>query len=253
VTAAFSRAATDYRTYVQGEVAQLVTETQALTVAVDDGDIEQAKAVYPRARLHYERIEPVAESFGDLDPAIDMREDDATNGAEFTGFHRLEQALWQDDSLADMSPVAHALLANVQELQTLVNDPTAFTFDAAQVANGAVELLDEVSKSKITGEEERYSHLDLLDMAANVDGSRTAFELLKPGLAMLDSALADTTGTRFQALDTAMAPYKRGDGWLVYDQLSATQVRALSQAVGDLAEPLSQVAARIVAATGSGN
>jgi iron uptake system component EfeO len=250
VGAALDKAATDYRTYVQGEVTQLVTETQALAVSVDAGDIDQAKAAYSRARVHYERIEPVAESFGDLDPAIDMREDDATNGAEFTGFHRLEQALWQDDTLANMGPVAHDLLANVQELQTLVNDPTAFSFDAAQVANGAVELLDEVGKSKITGEEERYSHLDLLDMAANVDGSRKGFELLKPGLVMLDPTLADTITTRFQAMDTAMAPYKRGDGWLAYDQLSAVQVRALSQAVGDLAEPLSQVAARIVTTSG---
>ena len=41
----------------------------------------------------------------------------------------------------------------------------------AQVANGSVDLLGEVAKSKVTGEEERYSHTDLGDFEANVDGA----------------------------------------------------------------------------------
>jgi iron uptake system component EfeO len=247
---ALGQAESGYRTYVQQEVGLLVTQTQALVAAVDAGDAAKAKAAYPEARLHYERIEPVAESFGDLDPAIDMREDDAGDDTPFTGFHRIEKALWQENTLADMGPVAHDLLANVQELQTLVNDPSSFEIQPATIANGAVELLDEVSQSKITGEEERYSRLDLLDMAANVEGSQKAFELLQPSLTMLDAPLADTIAARFTALNAALAQYRQGGTWAAYDTLSQEQVRALSQAVGDLAEPLSQVAAIIVGASG---
>jgi iron uptake system component EfeO len=251
VMAALGQAESGYRGYVQQEVAQLVTQTQALADAVNAGDVATAKAIYPEARLHYERIEPVAESFGDLDPAIDMREDDVSDDNPFTGFHRIEKALWQENSLTDMGPVARDLLAKTQELQSLVNDPASFTIDPAQIANGAVELLDEVAQSKITGEEERYSRLDLLDMAANVEGSQKAFELLQPSLELIDAPLADTISGRFAALNSALAPYRQGTTWTAYDQLTPAQVRVLSQAVGDLAEPLSQVAAILVAAGGS--
>ncbi|GAA2809025.1 hypothetical protein GCM10020219_096120 [Nonomuraea dietziae] len=35
------------------------------------GEQEKAKALFPVARTYWERIEPVAEIFGDLDPKID--------------------------------------------------------------------------------------------------------------------------------------------------------------------------------------
>ena len=248
--AQFDQAATDYRTYVQQEVAQLVISTQALVDAVDAGDLTAARQAYPQARIHYEVIEPVAESFGDLDSAIDMREDDADDPSQFTGFHRLEQALWQSGSLNGMSPAAHQLMAHIQELQQLVNDPATFNFDAAQIANGSTELLDEVAQSKITGEEERYSGMDLLDMAANVQGSRKGYELLRPGLVSLDQNLASSIDQRFTELDSAMAPYQTSSGWMSYQQLQPNDLRTLSQAVNDLAEPISQVAARIVVASG---
>jgi len=47
-----------------------------------------------------------------------------------------------------------------------------------------------------------------------------------------------------------MAPYQTGTGWTGYDQLQPADLRMLSQAVNNLAEPLSQVAARVVVASG---
>ena len=247
----FDQATSGYRGYVQQEVAALVTSTQAFANAVDAGDIGSARQLYPAARVHYEAIEPVAESFGDLDPAIDMREDDASDPSQFIGFHRLEKALWQDNDLTGMTPVAQQLVANTQKLQQLVDDPTSFSFDAADIANGSTELLDEVARTKVTGEEERYSGFDLLDMSANVDGSRKGFELLRPGLTRIDPTLASTIAARFDALDAAIAPYRGPDGsWKLYSELQPSDVQSISGAVGGVAEPLSQVAARIVVASG---
>ena len=86
----------DYKVYVQGEAKELVAKTKAFTDAVKAGDIEKAKSQFAAARTHYERIEPIAELFNELDPAIDAREDDfkdKTEDAAFTGFHRIEHAL----------------------------------------------------------------------------------------------------------------------------------------------------------------
>ncbi len=138
------------------------------------GDIETAKQKFAAARAHYESIEPIAESFGDLDPAIDAREGDVPDD-EWGGFHRIEKALWVDNDVADMGPVADKLAADIQQLRTQID---TVQLEPAQIANGAVELLNEMSTSKITGEEDRYSHTDLSDFAANLAGSKAAFEAL---------------------------------------------------------------------------
>ncbi len=51
-------------------------------------------------------------------------------------------------------------MADVNTLSSGVQD---IQLQPAQLANGAVELMNEVSNSKITGEEDRYSHTDLSD------------------------------------------------------------------------------------------
>ncbi|WP_163549681.1 iron uptake system protein EfeO [Candidatus Frankia nodulisporulans] len=243
VTAALTAATTGYATYVRQQVADLVKNTAAFVTAVKAGDLDQSAKLYAAPRLNYERIEPVAESFGDLDPAIDARADDAPDPATWTGFHRLEKAIFADRSIAGLGTVADQLNTDVGKLNSLV---ATVSFQPAQIANGATELLNEVGQSKITGEEERYSKLDLLDMQGNVEGADKAFSLLEPALKTLDPKLATTVRTRFTAMYKALEPYKKGDGYVSYDTVTEPQRRTLSQAVDALAEPLSQVAGIVV-------
>jgi iron uptake system EfeUOB component EfeO/EfeM len=69
-------AADRYVQYLQQQTGLLVTTTKTFVDAVVAGDVAAAKKAYAPARVPYERIEPVAESFGDLDPAIDARAGD---------------------------------------------------------------------------------------------------------------------------------------------------------------------------------
>ncbi|HEX3735206.1 MAG TPA: iron uptake system protein EfeO, partial [Solirubrobacterales bacterium] len=170
------KAIAQYREYLEENTDELVAKTQPFVAAVIAGDVAQAKALYPAARIPYERIEPVAESFGDLDPRIDARENDVPK-SQFGGFHRIEKALWEEGTAKGMAPVAKQLEADVEELRAKVKN---VKLQAVQIANGANELLSEVSASKITGEEERYSHIDLVDFEANVEGSQVAFEAVEP-------------------------------------------------------------------------
>ena len=73
---------------MKSQTAALLHKTQEFVDAVKAGDAEKAKALFPIARTYWERIEPVAEIFGDLDPKIDGREEVIEEGMEFTGFHR---------------------------------------------------------------------------------------------------------------------------------------------------------------------
>lgn len=232
-----------YATYVDGQTEVLLDRVKAFVAAVKSGDIAEAKKLFPTAREPYEAIEPVAESFGDLDPRIDARVNDVAEGDAWTGFHRIEQALWKAKSLKGMSPMADQLLKDCEELASKAK---GLTYQPAELANGATGLLGEVSKSKITGEEDRYSHTDLYDFRANVDGAQKAFELLEPALVLRDRALAATIAERFTSVDDALSKHERGDGFVSYTALTKADVRTLSQEIDALAEPLSKVAAAVV-------
>ncbi|MCW2742687.1 MAG: efeO [Blastococcus sp.] len=235
-----ARAGTDYQRYVRSQTSALLEQTTAFTDAVTAGDIDAAKALYPVARTYWERIEPVAESFGDLDPLIDGREGDQAEGEDFTGFHRIEKALWQTGDVSDMGPYAADLLANVQQIVDRADD---VTLAPLQLANGAKALLDEIATGKITGEEDRYSHTDLWDFAANIEGSQAAVQALRPYLEEADPGLVTEIDERFAETEAELAQYRAGDGWMLHDQLTQEQLKGLSDSITALTGSVSQVAA----------
>ncbi|MEK5030329.1 iron uptake system protein EfeO [Paenibacillus sp. FSL R7-0302] len=233
----FTTAIDEYRKYVIEQCDEFVKQTEGFTDAVKAGKLDEAKALYAPARMHYERIEPIAEALGDLDPNIDARENDV-DAADWRGFHKIEQALWQNNTTEGMTDVADRLLKDAQLLRAKVETAG---IDANLLVTGAVELLNEVSSSKVTGEEERYSHTDLYDFVANVEGAQKIYELLKPELAKKDPALEQTIGERFTALMNELAPFKSGEGYVSYETLKPEEVRRLSQNLDALAEPLSNM------------
>lgn len=239
------RATTGYADYVNQQTAELVKRTAVFTAAIKAGDVAKAKSLYATTREPFEKIEPVAESFGDLDPRIDARENDVASGDKWTGFHRIEKTLWQENSTAGLDRYADQLNVDVKDLQAKAKD---LTYQPAQLANGATGLLDEISKSKITGEEDRYSHTDLYDFAANVDGAQKAFELLAPAVTEKDPGLVKQVNKHFAAVDTALVHYRspNGKGYVLFTDLTPADTKKLSQAIDALAEPLSKVAGNVV-------
>jgi iron uptake system component EfeO len=245
------QANTLYAAYVRDQTDQLLTKTEEFVAAFIAGEDEKAREIYAPARVHWERIETVAESFGDLDPKMDAREADLEPGAEWTGWHRIEKDLWPEraENYTAMTPAerkeyANDLLANTKTLYERTRD---MTFTADQIANGAKGLLDEVATGKVTGEEEYWSRTDLWDFQANVDGARVAFDGLKPLLqARGETELMDQIETRFVALQALLGKYEEGDGFVTYDKLTPDQVKELSDAVNALSEPLSQLTAAVI-------
>ncbi|MBZ5737183.1 iron uptake system protein EfeO [Nocardioides mangrovi] len=244
------QATKNYQVYVRDQADQLLVATQEFVSDYKAGKDDEARALYPQARMFYERIEPVAESFGDLDPKLDLRETDLEEGQKWTGWHRIEKDLWPESdpsyktlSTAERATYGDDLLANTRKLDARVQKST-YTVD--QIANGARGLLEEVAKSKITGEEENWSHTDLWDFQANVDGARVAFEGVKPIVEQKDPALAKSLTERFAAVQALLDAQKDGDGWTVYTDLSQDEVQQFSNAVNALSEPLSKLTAAVL-------
>lgn len=236
-----TEAADGYKRYVDSQLTALQETVTAFVASIKAGDVIAAKAQYPLTRTYYERIEPIAESFpDDLDPRIDLREVDVEPGWNWTGFHRLEKDLWVQGLQPDTNAIADQLVADIQELADGVAAPD-FVVDPIQVAGGAQTLLDEIARTKITGEEDVFSHTDLYDFQANADGSQAAIASLRPILDDRNPELAARIDQRFADLDAELAQFRQGDGFVSYETVTEPQRQALSQKIDALSAEVSQV------------
>ncbi|WP_439032197.1 iron uptake system protein EfeO [Gordonia terrae] len=253
-----------YLEYVRNQVNTLQSQVSEFVGKVKSGDLDGARAQFGLARTPYERIEPVAESFPDLDPAIDMRWDDTEDGTlPFTGFHRIERFLWPPtpaeigdapgqitpadaenaratDNPQAIAPIADQLLADVTTLRDEVNKPE-FDFETGSFVKGPQALIDEVAATKIDGEEDRYSHTDLWDFAANVDGSETAIATMQPIISAKNQALMDKITAQFATVRDSVNTYRSGDGYVSYTEVTPDQRKELSNQIDALSATLSQV------------
>jgi iron uptake system component EfeO len=229
-----------YRVYVGDQVDDTLAQTKKFAASVKKGDVAGAKAQFARSRFGWEAIEPVAESFGDIDPKVDAREADLKPGERWTGWHQIEKALWKTESLKGEGPYADDLVKELEILKTRVG---AASISATSMANGAKELLDEVATGKVTGEEDTFSHTDLSDFKGNVDGAQKVFELLKPVVWERDAGLAADLTDEFAKVRKLLAEYEKGDGYVSYDTVGNEQRKELSDEVNALGEPLSKLAA----------
>jgi len=233
----------EYKLFVSEQVDLLVADTTEFVAAVKAGDVEKAKALFAPTRMNYEEIEPIAELFSDLDVAIDSRADDyekAEADPDFPGFHRIEYGLWEKNSTEGLDPVADKLLADVKDLQGRIE---GLTFPPEVVVGGAAVLMEEVAATKISGEEDRYSHTDLWDFRGNFDGSRKIVELVRP--LVDDEAFLATVDANFGQIDEILSKYQEGDGYVTYDNLTEQDRVVLAGAVNTLAEDLSTLRGKL--------
>ncbi|TSD97001.1 peptidase M75 family protein [Gordonia rubripertincta] len=264
VPADVTAAKAQYLEYVRNQLNTLHAQTTSFVDSVKKGDLDAARAQFGLTRTPYERIEPVAESFPDLDPAVDMRWDDTEDGTQpFTGFHRIERFLWppqaaeigdapgqitpsdaanakETDNPQAIAEIADGLLANVTKLRDEVNKPD-FEFETLSFVKGPQALIDEVAATKVDGEEDRYSHTDLWDIAANLDGSETAIATMQPIISAKNPALMDKITAQFKTVRDSVNAYREGDGYVSYTKVTPEQRKELSNQIDALSATLSQV------------
>ncbi|MBU7099792.1 imelysin family protein, partial [Staphylococcus aureus] len=108
---------------------------------------------------------------------------------------------------------------------------------------GSVDLLNEVATSKITGEEEIYSHTDLYDFKANVEGAQKIYDLFKPILEKKDKKLSDDIQMNFDKVNQLLDKYKDNNGgYESFEKETKKNRKTFADAVNALGEPLSKMA-----------
>lgn len=250
-----------YARYVDGMVDAMVTGVERLKATIDSGDLEQAKVDYAAARPFYERIEADIEGFvmpgydvtdnrGNLDYLIDMRASSLDPEVGWHGFHAIERDLFERGEITDETKeLAAELVTNVEKLAELAD---TLEYRPENLANGAAALLEEVQTGKITGEEEAFSHIDLVDFAGNIEGAQQAFAFLEPGMQKIDPALTEQVQAEFAEVQTLLDSYRDPNelgGFVRYTaELKASDAVKLSRAIQALQEPLSRIAEKVATA-----
>ena len=205
--------------------------------------LEEAKKAYPLIRMSYERSEPIAESFGESDVKIDFRLadylDENKTEEGWSGFHRIERILWEENTTKGTESYGDQLVNDIKELKAKI---ATVDVDYKIMLTGAVDLLNEVATSKITGEEEIYSHTDLYDFRANIQGAEKIFQLFKPLLEKSDAALVKELEEDFKSVNSLLDKHMTDkEHYKLYTDLTKEDTKELSEAVTKLGEPLSQM------------
>jgi protein ycdO len=238
-----SKETAEYKKFVEEQIDMLLKDTENFAQLLKNGKLEEAKKVYPLIRMAYERSEPIAESFGESDIKIDYRlvdfKEEFNTEEGWKGFHRIEKILWEQNTTKGTEKYADELVNDIKELKAKI---ATIEVTPDIMLTGAIDLLNEVSTQKITGEEEVFSHTDLYDFRANIEGAQKIFELFRPKLEKKDSKLVATLDSEFKAVNGLLDKYMTDDkNYKLYTDLTKEDTKALAEAVTKLGEPLSQM------------
>lgn len=245
-----SKETSDYKKFVEEQIDMLLKDTENFAQLLKAGKLDEAKKAYPLIRMAYERSEPIAESFGESDIKIDYRladfKEEFKTEEGWKGFHRIEKILWEENTTKGTEKYADELVNDIKELKAKI---TTIEVTPDLMLTGAIDLLNEVSTQKITGEEEIFSHTDLYDFRANIEGAQKIFELFRPKLEKKDAKLVATLDTEFKAVNDLLNKYMIDDKhYKLYTDLTKEDTKALAEAVTKLGEPLSQMGIIVEAA-----
>ena len=238
-----SKETAEYKKFVEEQIDMLLKDTENFAQLLKNGKLEEAKKVYPLIRMAYERSEPIAESFGESDIKIDYRlvdfKEEFNTEEGWKGFHRIEKILWEQNTTKGTEKYADELVNDIKELKAKI---ATIEVTPDIMLTGAIDLLNEVSTQKITGEEEVFSHTDLYDFRANIEGAQKIFELFRLKLEKKDSKLVATLDSEFKAVNGLLDKYMTDDkNYKLYTDLTKEDTKALAEAVTKLGEPLSQM------------
>jgi len=236
---AFIGPLSEFRVYLSSQGNALVKAVTALQQAIDAGDLAQAQALYVPAREAYQRLAAASQRLAELDNAINARADyfeKREQDPSFSGFHRLEYSLFQQRSLDGLAPLAQRLVNDVSSLKQQL---LAQSLPPEQLVSIVVRNLNSLANVRaVSGEEERYSHIDLNGFAANLDAARKVVDLMRPLLSKSAADLLPTIDTALAAFETQLNGLKVDGQFSRYDSVTADQRKQIADKAKALAAAL---------------
>ncbi|ROM49086.1 multidrug DMT transporter permease, partial [Pseudomonas poae] len=221
---AFIGPLSEFRVYLSSQGSALIKAVSALQQAIEAGDLARAQTLYVSAREAYQRLAPASQRLAELDNTINARADyfeKREQDAAFSGFHRLEYGLFQQHDLNGLAPVAQRLVTDVTQLkQQLLTQ----SLPPEQLVSIVVRNLNSLADVRAaSGEEERYSHVDLNGFAANLEVAHKVVDLMRPLLTQSAADLLPKVDKALDAFDAELDGFKVDGQFSRYDSVTADQ------------------------------
>jgi high-affinity iron transporter len=235
-------AVTAYRNSVSVGLVTLAAATDQLHSLAQSGSGAATKAAWLVAHLDYERLGAAYGAFGNFADEIDGRPNGLPLGVDdpgWTGFLRLEYALWHDQPQPIVATVADTLDQDVHGLVAAFPDQT---IEANDLSLRTHEILENTLQFQLTGQSDQGGHTTLATALANVSGTQLTLGAIAPVLAPRDPALLASATTDLHRLASLLATYRHPDGtWAPLQSLSRSQRQILDAAMGTYLETVSPV------------
>ncbi len=215
-----------------GPVRPAAGQDPAFVDAYETGDDDAARTIYADARTHWERIETVAESFGDLDPKMDAREADLEPGQKWTGWHLIEKDLWPARAedytpLTDKERATYAddLLANTKTLDKRIQTTGVHRRPDRQ-------RLPRPARGGRHRQGDRRGGVLVAHRPLGLPGQRRRRARRLRGRQADPRAEGprprrSSSTQRFAELQTLLDAQRDGDGFTLYDDLTPDEIKAL--------------------------
>ena len=231
-----------YRSDVSAGLAVLASDTDRLQSLADAGQLTQAKGAWLVAHLDYERLGAAYDTFGNFNDEIDGRPNGlplGRNDPGWTGFLRLEYALWSNQSPATIAQVANTLDSDVHGLVAAFPDQTVMANDLSLRTH---EILENTLQFQLTGESDEGSHTNLATALANVQGTEMTLTAIAPLLSQRDPTLLASATADLHQLAQLLGSYQQPDGtWTPVQSLSLDQRQHVDGTIGNYLETVSPV------------
>lgn len=213
-----------YDLYLKKQAASLVKRTTELSTALQKGNPQRAVHLYPHGRALYERISPVSGRVREgLGAEIAALEGDVPAG-QWAGFHKIEKILFDTGTTVDTEKPGRELVADVTELQRGVD---GLQLDPGSIAAVALALVGDASGAPLDGKEERWSHTDITDVAANIAGAGAAWEAVRPIVATRDPKLVAAVNRTHKQARLIVESFKVRGSYRHYDELGTNEIAVI--------------------------
>jgi high-affinity iron transporter len=233
---------TSYRAKVTAGLATLAVDTDHLQAVADAGQRAQTEQAWLVAHLDYARLGAAYDTFGAFNDEIDGRPNGLPEGVadpSWTGFLRLEYALWHNQPATTVASVADQLDTYVHQLVAAFPEQTTMPNDLSLRTH---EILENTLQFELTGETDQGSHTGLATAAANVQGTEMTLGTIAPLLQQHDPAVLAASTTALHQLGALIATYQQPDGsWTPVQSLTQSEREHLDGAIGQYLETVSPV------------
>ncbi|MGH3253106.1 MAG: iron uptake transporter permease EfeU [Trebonia sp.] len=232
-----------YQGYAAARLTELAKAVDGLQADLRHGQIPQAKKDWLTTQMDWERVGASYNSFGDLGLAVDGLPDGLPNGVSdkgFTGLHRLEYGLWNDQPAKELLPVAQALAKNVAAVQkNLTSDD--LTGDPTQLPLRAHEIIEDALRDHLSAIDNQGAGAAYPMTYADTQVDRVVLGYLANLLNERQPGLVATADSQLAALDAALLATRANGQWQSLAAVTIDQRQHVTAAIGALLETLASV------------